>query len=223
MALLQFQATDGEGKKKSEPRKMWVQVKATNDTIEINLDQDRPVAFESKKAELEWDRISAKNALKFKSLVESGQFIPEEILKKLEAKADRTPAENEILANERLTNDRREKVSDHLLLDRARICNHLHVGFDEFFFVQVRWLKIEQRLMDLDVELKASMHYLEPNMERCIELLEELSSLSVTKLMLKKQPEIVLTIRKARKYVGPSDASVRLKCFETCFNRMLTI
>ena len=33
--------------KKSE-RKMWVQIKATSDAIEINMDEDRPASFESK-------------------------------------------------------------------------------------------------------------------------------------------------------------------------------
>ena len=31
---------------------MWVQVKATGDMLEINLDKDRPVKFDSKDAEV---------------------------------------------------------------------------------------------------------------------------------------------------------------------------
>ena len=41
-------------------------------------------------------------------------------------------------------------------------------------------------------------------MPKCIEALEELNGLSLSPLMLKKQPDIVTTIRKLRKYVGPS-------------------
>ena len=37
---------------KQDPRKMWVQVKATGDMLEINLDKDRPVKFDSKDAEV---------------------------------------------------------------------------------------------------------------------------------------------------------------------------
>ena len=48
---------------------MWVQVKATGDVVEINLDKDRPISFESKDAELQWDRATAKNALKLKEKV----------------------------------------------------------------------------------------------------------------------------------------------------------
>ena len=39
-------------KKKADPRKMWVHVKATGDMLEINLDKDRPVKFETKDQEV---------------------------------------------------------------------------------------------------------------------------------------------------------------------------
>ncbi|TRY68419.1 hypothetical protein TCAL_02503 [Tigriopus californicus] len=94
---------------KKEPRKMWVQVKATGDMIEINLDKDRPVTFESKEAEIQWEKVTAKNALKFKDKVESGQFIPDEIRKKLEQKLNRTPEEEEILRKERELSNKKEK------------------------------------------------------------------------------------------------------------------
>lgn len=89
---------------------MWVQVKATGDMIEINLDKDRPVSFESKEAEIQWEKVTAKNALKFKDKVESGQFIPDEIRKKLEQKLNRTPEEEEILRKERELSNKKEKV-----------------------------------------------------------------------------------------------------------------
>ena len=47
--------------------------------------------------QVQWERATANNALKFKESVESGQFIPEEIRKKLEQKVNRTPQEEEIL------------------------------------------------------------------------------------------------------------------------------
>ncbi|XP_059093982.1 PC4 and SFRS1-interacting protein-like [Tigriopus californicus] len=165
---------------KKEPRKMWVQVKATGDMIEINLDKDRPVTFESKEAEIQWEKVTAKNALKFKDKVESGQFIPDEIRKKLEQKLNRTPEEEEILRKERELSNKKEKI---------------------------KWLKIEQRLVDLDLAIKQSLHYLRPEMEACLEALAELGTLSLTPLMLKKQPDIVTTIRKLRKYVGPQSES----------------
>ena len=40
-------------------------------------------------------------------------------------------------------------------------------------------------------------------MPKCLELLDELYQMPITPLMLKKQPDIVTTIRKLRKYIGP--------------------
>lgn len=68
-------------------------------------------------------------------------------------------------------------------------------------------MKIEQRLVDLDLAIKQSLHYLRPEMGACLEALAELGTLSLTPLMLKKQPDIVTTIRKLRKYVGPQNDS----------------
>merc|ERR1711909_118907 len=42
---------------------------------------------------------------------------------------------------------------------------------------------------------------------KCCQLLTDVFDLEIQPLMLKKQPEIVMTIRKLRKYVGPLDQS----------------
>ena len=73
------------------------------------------------------------------------------------------------------------------------------------FFSKVRWLKVEQRLIDLDIAIKTSLHYQKPDMKDCLKHLEELTSMPVAPLMFKKQPDIVTTIRKLRKYIGPQD------------------
>ena len=115
--ILQGIAPDGDAttttpksKIKTEARKLWVQVKATGETLEIDMDKTRPSTFESKEAEVEWERETAKNALKFKQLVESGQHIPEEIKQKLQAKINRTPEEDEILRQGLMLANRKEKV-----------------------------------------------------------------------------------------------------------------
>lgn len=53
--------------------------------------------------------------------------------------------------------------------------------------------------------IKKSLHFENPDMAKCLELLAELYCLGVAPLMLKKQPDIVTTIRKLMKYVGPSN------------------
>jgi len=68
---------------------------------------------------------------------------------------------------------------------------------------KLRWLKIEQRLVELDIAVKSSLHLERPSPDRCITALEELNDLSLAPFMLKKQPDIVTTVRRLRKYIGP--------------------
>jgi len=163
-------------KSDSEPRKMWVKVKNTDDLIEINLDKDRPESFESNEAKIEWEMASARKALKFKKRVESGEFIPPEIKKKLEEKEKLSSEDRAVLDREKLLEKRKNKL---------------------------RWLKIEQKLVDLDIAVKTALHLERPAPDRCITALDELNELALAPLMLKKQPDIVTTIRRLRKYIGP--------------------
>ena len=69
----------------------------------------------------------------------------------------------------------------------------------------MRWLKIEQKLVDLDIAVKTALHLERPAPDRCITALDELNELALAPLMLKKQPDIVTTIRynKILKYASP--------------------
>jgi len=185
-----FEAFDGN------LRKVWVNVKDTGDVLEINLDKDRPAKFDSKDAEIQWEKATAKNALKFKQSVESGEFIPEDIKKKLEEKTNRTPQEQEVLNKEKTLAARKEKV---------------------------RWLKVEQRLADIDLDIKTALHYQRPNMIKCIGFLDELLGMPVAPLMFKKQPDIVTTIRKLRKYIGPEEDPVDEKAIKDMSNQAQNI
>jgi hypothetical protein len=53
---------------------MWICIKATGELIEINLDKNRPISFETKDAEIQWERASAINALHLCRRVDSGKF-----------------------------------------------------------------------------------------------------------------------------------------------------
>jgi len=72
---------------------------------------------------------------------------------------------------------------------------------------KLRWLKIEQRLVELDIAVKSSLHLETPSPDRCISALEELNELPVEPFMLKKQPDIVTTVRRLKKYIGPQSFS----------------
>jgi hypothetical protein len=60
--------------------------------------------------------------------------------------------------------------------------------------------------LELDTAIKKALHIEHPDVAKCMEALTELLNLPVLPYMLKKQPEVVYTIRKLRKYVGPKDA-----------------
>merc|ERR1712156_795873 len=157
--------TDSEEKGDNQPKKAKTEVSSSTDSIAPASRSGRlikPKKFvdedlNSSKT-VQWERATANNALKFKESVESGQFIPEEIRKKLEQKVNRTPQEEEILQKEKQMQSRKEKV---------------------------RWLKVEQRLIDLDIAIKTAVHYEHPNMPKCLELLDELYQMPITPLMLK--------------------------------------
>merc|ERR1719342_2013345 len=69
------------------------------------------------------------------------------------------------------------------------------------------FLQTESSIVDLDRSIKTALNSSNPQMTKCCELLTELMQLSIEPLMLLKQPDIILTIRKLRKYVGPADTS----------------
>ena len=68
--------------------------------------------FNSKEEEIQWERATAKLALKFKEKVESGDFIPDAVRRKIEEKLHRTPEEEAILKKEKQTAVKKEKVGE---------------------------------------------------------------------------------------------------------------
>ena len=62
---------------------------------------------------------------------------------------------------------------------------------------------MEKRIVDLDIAIRSALHHEEPAMPRSISLISELQQRAIQPLMLKKIPNIVMTLRKVRKYIGP--------------------
>lgn len=57
-------------------------------------------------------------------------------------------------------------------------------------------------LLKYDLDIKASLQLSSADPAKCISVLEEYKSLSVTALMLKKNPSTVETVKRLRRYVG---------------------
>lgn len=47
--------------------------------VGIKLDVNRPKSFESEKARAQWDWTTARNAMKLKAQLESGEILPEQV------------------------------------------------------------------------------------------------------------------------------------------------
>ena len=70
---------------------------------------------------------------------------------------------------------------------------------------KLAWLQTEVNILDLDRNIKLSLNNSNPQMIKCSGLLLELLQTEMKPLMLIKHPDILMTIRKLRKYVGPAD------------------
>jgi len=163
-------------------RKLYVQVKGTDEMIEIDLDRNRPNFFSSKIEADKWEEKNLKEVLRFKKLVEEGKYVPEEVITRLQNKKSKTDDEVKLIEKWAvLQNDRKEKVE---------------------------WLKTEANLAQADLDLRAclSLHY--PKLDKCLQILRSIQNLPVTPLMLKKQPQVVQSLQKICSYVGPNDPSV---------------
>lgn len=117
-----------------------------------------------------WEEKKMRQALKFKQLVEEGHFVPNEVIQKLVHKEQKTGHESEIIDKwENLSQDRKRKVDK---------------------------LRTELKLAEADVNLKRFLNLDKPQIEKAQEVLQQILTLKISPLMLKKQPKIVKSIQK---------------------------
>ena len=110
-------------------------------------------------------------------LVERGKYVPEEVVSKLEKKENLSKKERQVLENWKA-----------LQLDRAQ---------------KIQWLKSERRWASIEIELRQCLHPQAPDLQRCIQILDEMNHLQLSPLMFKKQPQVLYTMQKLCHYVGP--------------------
>ena len=97
--------------------------------------------------------------------------MPEEVRKKLEEKTHLSKEEEAVLRQAAELSKRRKKL---------------------------HWLKTEQQMVDLHLAIRTSLSSSNPLIPRCISHITALLALPMQPLMLKKQPEIVETLRSLR-------------------------
>lgn len=65
-----------------------------------------------------------------------------------------------------------------------------------------RLIQIEKDILQYDLDIKSSLQLSAADPTKCINVLENYKKLSITALMLKKNPNVVETIKRLRRYVG---------------------
>ncbi|XP_058058498.1 hepatoma-derived growth factor-related protein 2-like [Anopheles bellator] len=78
--------------------------------------------------------------------------------------------------------------------------------FDKIEKERVYFLKLEREIVQLNMEVKASVKLARADAERCVRLLEQYQKLEVTPIILLKHPNCVETMKRLRKYVGNAKA-----------------
>ncbi|XP_059351099.1 PC4 and SFRS1-interacting protein-like isoform X1 [Daphnia carinata] len=155
--------------------------RATSEKMDVvsHTTNDVKLPKTKKKARVEWDCKNSRGAVaKVKENVNQ-TALPEGIKTQLEAKVNQVTQQHQEKSNRLLDEKKKNKL---------------------------RWLKTESRLVELDYRIKESLSVNRPNCEAAIQALDELNSLQMAPLMLKKHPFIVTTILKLKRYIGPKES-----------------
>ncbi|XP_011640852.1 PC4 and SFRS1-interacting protein isoform X1 [Pogonomyrmex barbatus] len=143
--------------------------------VGIKLDIDRPKSFESEKARSQWDWSTARNAMKLKAQLESGEILPEQVKDSLDFNVPVPEDEKRLLTKDGAVHRKTYKL---------------------------RWLRIEAQLLQLDAQIKSNLGLDRANTDKCLQAMDEILALSIDPLMLKKHPHIVETVKRLRRYIG---------------------
>ncbi|XP_076280557.1 JIL-1 anchoring and stabilizing protein isoform X3 [Lasioglossum baleicum] len=143
--------------------------------VGIKLDMDKPKSFESEKARSQWDWSTARNAMKLKAQLESGEVLPEMVKDCLDFNVHVPEEEKRVLAKDGALHRKTNKL---------------------------RWLRKEAQLLQLDAQIKSNLGLDRANPDKCLQAMDDMLSLPIDPLMLKKHPHIVETVKRLRRYIG---------------------
>ncbi|XP_017799116.1 PREDICTED: PC4 and SFRS1-interacting protein isoform X2 [Habropoda laboriosa] len=143
--------------------------------VGIKLDMDKPKSFESERARSQWEWSTARNAMKLKAQLESGEILPEQVKDCLDLNVHVPDEEKRLLATDGALHRKTNKL---------------------------RWLRIEAQLLQLDAQIKSNLGLDRANPDKCLQAMDDMLSLPIDPLMLKKHPHIVETVKRLRRYIG---------------------
>ncbi|KAL2729884.1 PC4 and SFRS1-interacting protein isoform X3 [Vespula maculifrons] len=169
--------------------------------VGIKLDVGRPKSFDNEKARTQWDWTTARNAMKLKAQLETGEILPEQVKESLDFNIHVPEDEKRLLAKDAAIYRKTCKIRYKLRYKQNyinRIIQDLYLD-GSFIF---RWLRMEAQLLQLDAQIKSNLGLDRANTDKCLEAMDEVLSLPLDPLMLKKHPHIVETVKRLRRYVG---------------------
>ncbi|OXU28913.1 hypothetical protein TSAR_006802 [Trichomalopsis sarcophagae] len=141
--------------------------------VGIKLDVNRPDRFESEAERARWDLSVARNAMRLKEQLESGDIAIDLIKDSLDF-------------NVHVPEDEKKAK------DEAEIQKEL----------KLKTLRTEAHITFLDTQIRSSLGLEKANVEECLEAMDQMLELQITPLMLKKHSHIVEAIKRLRRYVG---------------------
>ncbi|XP_032457614.1 PC4 and SFRS1-interacting protein isoform X1 [Nasonia vitripennis] len=141
--------------------------------VGIKLDVNRPDRFESEAERARWDLSVARNAMRLKEQLESGDIAIDLIKDSLDF-------------NVHVPEDEKKAK------DEAEIQKEL----------KLKTLRTEAHITFLDTQIRSSLGLEQANVEECLEAMDQMLELQITPLMLKKHSHIVEAIKRLRRYVG---------------------
>ncbi|KAK9308321.1 hypothetical protein QLX08_001749 [Tetragonisca angustula] len=157
------------------PGRLLLALTFAGEYVGIKLDMDKPKSFESEKAQKQWDWSTARNAMKLKAQLESGEILPEQVKDYLDFNVHVPDEEKRLLAKDGALHRKTNKL---------------------------RWLRIEAQLLQLDAQIKSNLGLDRAYPDKCLQAMDDMLSLSIDPLMLKKHPHIVGTVKRLRRYIG---------------------
>ncbi|XP_067003034.2 PC4 and SFRS1-interacting protein isoform X4 [Anabrus simplex] len=151
----------------------------TMEGASIKRRQSSAKSTESERAKEIWEEALEETASRIKEQVRTGENIPTHIQEQLKSKSAMQKSEKQYTQWDGILEKKKGKL---------------------------RWLKMEARMVELDSLMKGHLSITRANPDRCLLLLDEMCSLQLDPLMLKKHPQVVETIKRLRKYVGNTNS-----------------
>ncbi|XP_071449610.1 PC4 and SFRS1-interacting protein-like isoform X2 [Hetaerina americana] len=157
----------------------------------MSVQSNRPPLTHFDKVRIRWETAIARTALHLKNTSESADTVPQHLRAELEEKINMKDVEKEVIKKARMLKLKQE------ILGNPRGDNGRSLAG-----MESAWLQIECRMVELDAYIRVNMSLNNADCDKAIYYMDEMDKLTISPLMLKKNPMVVQTVRMLRFYTG---------------------